>query len=224
MDNGTEKESGKSSSQVIGYLRVSTDKQDLDNQKLEIYGYASQNKLTVDDFIQIQISSRKDTKARRIDELLERLKTGDTLIVAELSRLGRSVGQVVTMVDELVSRRIKLIAIKENIKLEANGKKDVQTTVMITMFSLFAEMERTLISERTKSGLEAARARGKLLGRPKGYGKSKLDNYKEEIIALLKNGSRQNYIAKRYGTTPANLFNWLKKHGIDTAPVVPSTL
>lgn len=175
----------------------------------------------MDDFIEIKISSRKDTKARRIDELLERLNTGDTLIIAELSRLGRSVGQVVTMVDELVSRKVKLIAIKENIKLEANGKKDMQTTVMITMFSLFAEMERTLISERTKAGLEAARAKGKLLGRPKGPGKSKLDKHKEEIVALLKNGSRQNYVAKRYGTIPANLYNWLKKHNIDPTPVLP---
>lgn len=208
-------------SEIIGYLRVSTDEQDLTNQRLEIMEYARQNKMTVDDFIEIQVSSRKDTKARRIDELLERLNTGDTLIIAELSRLGRSVGQVVTMVDELISRKIKLIAIKENIKLEANGKKDMQTTVMITMFSLFAEMERSLISERTKAGLEAARAKGKLLGRPKGPGKSKLDKHKEEIVALLKNGSRQNYIAKRYGTTPANLYNWLKKHNIDPTPVLP---
>ncbi len=221
MANGTQKKSEKSKSQVIGYLRVSTNTQDMNNQKLEIVEYARQNKLTVDDFIGIQISSWKNNKARRIDELLERLHTGDTLIVAELSRLGRSVGQVVTMVDELISRKIKLIAIKENIKLKANGEKDLQTTVMITMFSLFAEIERTLISERTKAGLEAARAKGKLLGRPKGPGKSKLDKHREEIIALLKNGSRQNYVAKRYGTTPANLYKWLKKHNIDPAPVLP---
>ena len=208
--------------EVIGYLRVSTDKQDMDNQRLEIYGYAANHKLTVDDFIQIQISSRKDTKARRIDELLARLKTGDTLIIAELSRLGRSVGQVVTMVDELVSRKVKVIAIKENIVLEANGKKDMQATIMITMFSLFAEMERALISERTKSGLEAARAKGKLLGRPKGPGKSKLDEHREEIIALLRNGSTQNYVAKRYGCTPGNLYNWLQRHNIDPTPVIPS--
>ena len=221
MANGGKKEGEKNRVQVIGYLRVSTIEQDMDNQRLEIMEYARQNSLVVNDFIGIQISSHKDNKSRRIDELLERLKTGDTLIVAELSRLGRSVGQVVTMVDELISRKVKLIAIKENIKLEANGKKDVQTTVMITMFSLFAEMERTLISERTKVGLEAARAKGKLLGRPKGPGKSKLDKNKDAIIALLKNGSRQNYIAERYGTTPANLFNWLKKHNIDTTPVIP---
>ena len=208
-------------SEIIGYLRVSTDEQDLNNQRLEIMEYARQNKMTVDDFIEIQISSRKDTKARRIDELLKRLNTGDTLIIAELSRLGRSVGQVVTMVDELISRKVKLVAIKENIKLKANGEKDLQTTVMITMFSLFAEMERSLISERTKAGLAAARAKGKLLGRPKGPGKSKLDKHKEDIVALLKNGSRQNYVAKRYGTTPANLYNWLKKHNIDPTPVLP---
>ncbi len=205
--------------QTIGYLRVSTDEQDLGNQRLEILEYARQNNLTVDDFIEVQISSRKDTKARLIDELKERLKTGDTLIVAELSRLGRSVGQVASMVDELISRMIRFVSIKESIQIEANGEKDMKTTVMITMFSLFAEIERKLISERTKAGLAAARAKGKLLGRPKGPGKSKLDKYREEIIALLKNGSRQNYIASRYKTTPANLYNWIKKHKIDTTPV-----
>ena len=88
------------------------------------------------------------------------------------------------------------------------------------MFSLFAEMERQLISERTKQGLNAARAQGKLLGRPKGTGKSKIDEHREEIIALLKNGSTKIFIAKRYGTSKVNLYNWLKKKQIDTRPVI----
>ncbi len=160
---------------IIGYLRISTGKQDMDNQKFEILKFANKNDFKIDEFIKIEISSRKSTKQRRIDELLEKLNKGDTLIVSELSRLGRSVGQVATMVDELINRKIKFIAIKENIKIADNGEKDLQTTVMVSMFSLFAEIERQLISERTKAGLEAARAKGKLLGRPKGSkGKTKL--------------------------------------------------
>ena len=83
----------------------------------------------------------------------------------------------------------------ESIKI--NGKQDVQTKTMITMFGLFAEIERDLISERTKQGLQAARAKGKILGRPKGLGKSRLDDFKPEIEALLKNGSSKTFIAKR---------------------------
>jgi DNA invertase Pin-like site-specific DNA recombinase len=85
---------------------------------------------------------------------------------------------------------------------------------MVTMFSLFADIERDLISERTREGLARARANGKLLGRPKGPGKSKLDPYKEEIIALLKTGSSKTYLSKKYKVTPPTLYNWLKKRNI----------
>ena len=209
----------KSGGKVIAYLRVSTDKQELKNQKLEILDYARKHKFTIAEFVEIEISSRKDTKQRRIDELLNKLTHGDTLIISELSRLGRSVGQVVNIVDDLIRNHVRLIAIKENMDIQANGKKDLQTTVMTTMFSLFAEMERQLISERTKQGLNAARAAGRLLGRPKGIGKSKLDVHREEIMALLRNGSTKAYVAKRYGTSKLNLYNWLKKHRIESTPM-----
>ena len=210
----------KKQGKTIAYLRVSTDKQELKNQRLEILDYARKHKLNIDEFVEIEISSRKDTKQRRIDELLSKLSHGDTLIVSELSRLGRSVGQVVNIVDDLIKNHVRLIAIKENMDIQANGKKDLQTTVMTTMFSLFAEMERQLISERTKQGLNAARAQGKLLGRPKGIGKSKLDAHRDEIIALLRNGSTKAYVAKRYGTSKLNLYNWLKKHRIEATPML----
>ena len=85
---------------------------------------------------------------------------------------------------------------------------------MLNMFAMMSEIERDLISERTKEGLKAVKARGVKLGRPKGPGKSKLDKHQEEIVALLKTGSRQNYIAKKFNTTPANLSLWLKKKGL----------
>ena len=90
----------------------------------------------------------------------------------------------------------------------------IQSKVMALVFSIAAEIERDLISKRTKEGLRVARAKGKLLGRPKGPGKSKLDKYTEEIIALLKTGSTQVYIAKKYKTTQPNLYNWIKKNGL----------
>ncbi len=91
----------------------------------------------------------------------------------------------------------------------------MQSKVMRTMLALFAEIERDLIVARTREGLAAAKAKGRLLGRPKGVGKSKLDPHRDEIIALLKTGSRKSYIAKRYKTTDANLLHWLKRHGLD---------
>ncbi|MGV8124533.1 MAG: recombinase family protein [Candidatus Xenobiia bacterium LiM19] len=197
---------------LFAYLRVSTGRQDLDAQKIELYEYARKHALTIDEFIEIEVSSRESTKTRRIDELLDTLQEGDMLMVSELSRLGRSVGQIIQIVDTLIKKKIRFVAIKEAIRL--NGKQDIQTKTMITLFSLFAEIERDLISERTKQGLAAAKKKGKLLGRPKGPGKSKLDPLKPEIEALLKNGSPKTFIAKRYGTSLPNLYNWMKKNEI----------
>jgi len=199
-------------SRVYAYIRKSTDQQNTKSQELAVYKYADENGLRVDHWFDVDCSSRKSTKERKIDELLDILGEGDTLIVPELSRLGRSVGQVITIVDQLIKKKIKVICLKENIRL--NGRQDIQTKMMITMFSLFAEIERDLISERTKEGLARARDEGKLLGRPKGPGKSKLDPYKEEIIALLKTGSTKSYLAKKYGVTPPTLYNWLNKRQI----------
>ena len=116
--------------------------------------------------------------------MLGTLQPGDRLLVSELSRLGRSLGQVIQIVETLVRRKIRFIAIKEAI--EFDGKQDLQTKVMIALFGLFAEVERDLISERTKEGLDAARSKGRRLGRPKGaLGKSRLDGKEHDIRALL---------------------------------------
>jgi DNA invertase Pin-like site-specific DNA recombinase len=202
----------KSDHQVIAYLRVSTSMQDINSQKLELHEYARRNDIKINKFIEVKSSSRKSNKDRKIDELLENLHSGDLLLVSELSRLGRSVGQIIKIVDELIKKQIRFIAVKESIKI--NGNQNIQTKTMITMFGLFAEIERDLISERTKQGLLAAKQKGKLLGRPKGSGQSKLDQFKPEIEALLKNGSSKTFIAKRYNTSLPNFYKWLKKHGI----------
>ena len=159
---------------IVAYLRVSTRSQDLANQKLAILEFSQKRRFTVDQFIESRISSRKSPFERRIDEMLGTLQPGDRLLVSELSRLGRSLSQMIQIVETLVRRKIRFIAIKEAI--EFDGQQDLRTKVMIALFGLFAEVERDLISERTKEGLAAAKAKGKLLGRPKGaLGKSKLD-------------------------------------------------
>ena len=131
---------------IVAYLRISTGGQELSNQRLAILDYAQHHQLQIDRFLEIQVSSRKSLKERGIDGLFAGMEAGDLLSVSELSRLGRSVGQVIQIVDDLIKHQIKFIAIKENIHLD--GKQDIQSKVMVTMFGLFAEIERDLISER----------------------------------------------------------------------------
>lgn len=195
-------------SKTIAYTRVSTNSQDLQNQKLEILEYADRNRFQIDQWLQIKISSRKSCKDRLIDQLLENLETGDCLIVSELSRLGRSVSQIITIIDTLIKKHVKVIIIKQNMVI--NGQNDMQTKVMITMFSLFAEIERDLISERTKNGIARARAEGKLIGRPRGNGKSKLNDKQDEIIGLLQKNVSKASIAKILDVTPQALNHFIK--------------
>ena len=181
---------------TIAYLRVSTGGQELNTQRLAILDYAHKNHIHIDQFLEKQISSRKTVKERGIDGLLEGVNAGDLILVSELSRLGRSVGQVIQIIDTLVKSKIRFIAIKENINLDG-GKQDIQSKMMVTMFSLFAEIERDLISERTREGLIAARAKGRILGRPKGsWGTSRLDGKEAEIQMLLNKKVSKASVAK----------------------------
>lgn len=194
---------------AVAYLRVSKDSQDVNNQKLAILEFAQREQIKVDRFMHITVSSRKSTKERKIDQLLEELETGDMLIVSELSRMGRSAGEIITTIDTLVKKKIRFFAVKEGIRL--NGSQDIQTKVMVTMFGLFAEIERDLISMRTKEALAAAKASGKQLGRPKGTkGKSKLDGREEEIKELLGMGVSKASIAKITGVSRANLYHFIE--------------
>ena len=201
---------------TIGYIRVSTGKQTVENQEHAILKYTASRKVHVDDWYRVEMSTRKTTKQRRVEELLENLETGDTLIVSELSRLARSVGQIAIIVDTLRDKGIRFISIKENMTL--NGKRDIQTKVMITMFALFAEIERDLISERTREGLARARAQGKLLGRPKGrLGQSKLDGQEDQIRDLMDKGVTKANIAKILGVSWPTLQNFINTRKVSPA-------
>lgn len=154
----------KRQTRVLAYLRVSTERQYVENQELVIQEYCKTHGLEVDETIGIEVSSRKATKERRIDETVEKLRKGDTLLVSELSRIGRSLSEVVEIVDQLIKRGVRFVAIKQGIDI--NGKHDIASKTMIAMFGLMAEIERDLISERTKQGLAVAKARGVRLGNP----------------------------------------------------------
>jgi len=182
---------------AVAYIRASTDKQDLNNQKLEVLEFARKKDLKVDEFVEIIISSRKTTKQRRIDDLMQKLVGSDTLIVTELSRLGRSTAEVISLVNELINRNIRIIAIKQNLDIL---KQDMNSKIVITLFSLFAELEKDMISLRTKEALSAKKAQGIKLGKPKGtIQKSKFDKDLDRIKELLKLGLSVRKIAKLLG-------------------------
>ncbi len=196
---------------TIAYIRVSTDAQDYKNQKFEILSYCNQKKWKVDKWIELEISSRRSTKERRIDELLAILEADDRLIVSELSRIGRSTGEVIELVNKITTLEVELIAIKQNLCINYKNGGDMVSKVILTVFSLLAELERDLISERTKIALSRAKADGKKLGRPKGAGKSKLDGKEAEIQELLKKGVTRANIAKILGVAWGTMDNFIKR-------------
>ena len=185
-------------SKVLAYLRTSTDKQDLNNQRLEILEYARQQGIQIADFIAIAISSRKNPYERRIDELLSRLNEDDTLLVTELSRLGRSTGQVINLIDEVVDTGIRIIVIKQGLILD-KAQNDIQSLTMITLLSLFAEMERMMISCRTKEALATKKSQGMPLGKPKGTIQGSIyDQDREQIVELLRLGVSMRRISSQH--------------------------
>ena len=194
---------------TVAYLRVSTPQQDVRSQRLGILEYARKSDLRVDDFIEATASGRASDTRRRIDQLMSILQPGDRLVVSELSRLARSLGQIVAILDALAKQGVSFVAIKENIRVE--GKQDIQTKVMTTLFALFAEVERDLISERTREGLAKARSSGKKLGRPKGsLGVSRLDGKEDEIRRFLKLGVSKSSIAKITGVSRQTLYHFIR--------------
>jgi DNA invertase Pin-like site-specific DNA recombinase len=171
---------------VIGYIRVSTDKQDSEKQRHLLLDYAQREQLLVNEFINAEVSSRKSTKERRIDELRSKLQSGDILIVAELSRLGRNMLETLNIINELSENEISIVFVRQP-ELSTMGP---HTKLLLAIYSYFAEAEREYISMRTKQGLAAAKANGKRLGRPKGSRNRNrvLDPCREQIKDYLQMG------------------------------------
>ena len=195
---------------TFAYLRVSTVDQDTEKNKADILKFANDKDFGKVEFVEEKVSGTKSWKERLIKNIIDELGEGDRLIVSELSRMGRSMVDIMSCIAVAKEKRILIYDVKNGFEL--NGK--FQGELMAMIFSIAAQIERDLISSRTREGLKTARAKGRQLGRPKGAGKSKLDIYREEIIALIKTGSTQTYLAKKYKTTQPNLSNWLSKNGL----------
>jgi DNA invertase Pin-like site-specific DNA recombinase len=195
---------------TIAYLRVSTIDQDVDKNRADILQLANSLTLGHVQFVEEKISGKVSWKKRKIADILGTAQKGDNIIVSELSRLGRSMLECMEILSIASQRGINIYAVKGNWRLDSS----IQSKIIAMAFSMASEIERDLISKRTKEALTAKKASGVKLGRPKGTGKSKLDTYRVEIEALIKNGSTQKFIAKRYFTTEANLHHWMKKHNV----------
>ena len=199
---------------VFSYIRVSSDKQTIQHQQDEINRYCSLNNLEIDKTIEIEISSRKDTRARKIDELLEQLNKDDILIITELSRLGRNTGEVINMIDTIIKIGVEVRILKQNLTLNEN---DPMNKMMITILSMFAEFERDIISQRTKEALKGLKNKGISLGKPKNtIQKSIFDKDKERIIELLGLGLSYEKVVKKhlgYGSA-STLHTYVKKRNL----------
>jgi DNA invertase Pin-like site-specific DNA recombinase len=179
---------------LYGYIRVSSDKQTVENQRFEIMKFCERNHMVVNDWIEETISGTKSYDSRQLGMLLRRVRKGDIIICSELSRLGRNLFMIMEILSICMKRGCRVWTIKDNYRLG----DDIQSKVLAFAFGLSAEIERNLISQRTKEALARKRAEGVVLGRPKGHKNKryKLSDKKALIIRLLDKKTPKIRIAK----------------------------
>jgi len=191
---------------TIAYIRVSSDKQNCANQRYEINNYCRANNMPVDSWAEEIISSRKKLENRKLCGILKEMEQGDTLIASEISRLGRSILEIMGILQYCLNKGCRIITIKENYRLG----EDLQSKVMAFAFGLAAEIERQLISQRTKESLKRLKDQGKHLGRPYGFKYRKLDSQKKRIQKMLADNIPKTAIAKILGCSASTLHRYLK--------------
>lgn len=207
---------------LFGYVRVSTSAQSAESQKSVIARYVVAQRLTLDEWIEVELSSRRSAAARRLPELLARVAAHDTVVVSELSRLGRSLREVLALIEELIQQKqCRLILVKQGLDLDPQNHHSMTHKILLTIFAMLAELERDFVSERTREGLRARQERGVVLGKPKGVVQGSMyDADRERIIHLCALGvplativrvhlgygrylSLKNYVAKLGRARPA---------------------
>lgn len=181
---------------IYGYIRVSTDKQTIENQRFEINSYCGRKAIVIERWIEETISGTKDYEKRKLGKLITKLTKGDVLICSELSRLGRSLFMIMDILNHCMRIGCKVISIKDNYELG----DDIQSKVLAFAFGLSAEIERNLISQRTKEALKRKREEGITLGRPKGKKSTlvKLSGKRQQIIRYMEEGKSKTWISKKY--------------------------
>jgi len=193
---------------IYGYIRVSTDKQTVENQRYEINRFCEKQTLIVDKWIEETISGTIEVDKRKLGKLLKKMRKDDVLICAELSRLGRTLFMIMEVLNQCMKRDIEVWTIKDNYRLGS----DISSKVLAFAFGLSAEIERNLISQRTKEALARKRAEGVILGRPKGSKSKtvKLTGKEKEIQALLDKKISKSAIGRILGVHRLTVHDFIK--------------
>lgn len=194
---------------IYGYIRVSSDKQTVENQRFEITNFCQKQDLHIDDWIEETISGTKAYNKRELGRLLRKVGKGDIIICSELSRLGRNLFMIMEILNICMSKECRVWTIKDNYRLG----DDIQSKVLAFAFGLSAEIERNLISQRTKEALARKRAEGVVLGRPKGRKntKRKLTRHEKYIREALNNGVNKSTISKQLHVSRSTLYLYIKE-------------
>ncbi len=197
---------------VYGYIRVSTDKQTVENQRFEINNFCERNNMQIDLWIEETISGTKEPEKRALGKLLRKLKKDDIIICSELSRLGRSLFMIMDVLSACMKKEIQLWTIKDNYRLGS----DISSKVLAFAFGLSAEIERNLISQRTKEALARAKAEGKVLGRPVGAKSKrvKLTGCENQIKQMLSKQIPKKHIAKKMKVDRNTLQKFICENGL----------
>lgn len=195
---------------IYGYIRVSTDRQTVENQRFEINQFCEKQQIVVNKWIEETISGTKEVQERQLGKLLKRMKKGDVLICSELSRLGRNLLMIMGVLNECMNRDIQVWTIKDNYRLGS----DINSKVLAFAFGLSAEIERNLISQRTKEALARKKAEGVILGRPKGSksAKTKLTGQEKQIKELLEKKVSYSAIGRILGVHRLTVSSFVKKN------------
>ena len=192
---------------IIGYIRVSTGKQHPENQKDEIRRYAHEKGWEINRWIVEIVSGKKQVKGRKLGNLLKRLKKGDTIIVTEISRLSRSLTEIMTLMGQCISKGINIYTTKEKYCFDDS----INSKVLCFAFGLVAEIERNLISMRTKEALALRKAEGKKLGRRVGYCPKMeiLNRNRDTIYAMLNQGATQKEICELFNISKSTFYKFM---------------
>ena len=207
---------------IYGYIRVSSDKQTVENQRFEINNFCERENLKIDGWIEETISGTKSYSKRELGKLLKQIQKDDLIICAELSRLGRNLFMIMEILNLCMSKECRVWTIKDNYRLG----EDIQSKVLAFAFGLSAEIERNLISQRTKEALARLKYEGKHLGRPIGSkNKShKLEGMQLTIKALIENGMSKTQIAQKTGVSRSTLYLFLSKHSVNHVFLSPTSI
>ena len=205
---------------IYGYIRVSTDKQTVENQRFEIMNFANGTNIKIDKWIGETISGNMAVEKRKLGALLKKLNKGDILISSEISRLGRNLMMIMSILNICMQKGIHVWTIKDNYRLG----NDINSKVLAFAFGLSAEIERNLISQRTKEALARKKNEGAVLGRPKGSKstRTKLSGKEERIKEMLQEGISKSAIARRMKVSRITLLTFIKKNGL-TIDVTPKS-